>query len=81
MELSCSMPAKRSGEEAEEIFPQTAEEVVRAYADTVYALAFSQLRSRTDADDVFQEVFWLMCGKSLCLKARSTRRPGSFASR
>lgn len=57
MELSCSMPAKRSGEKAGEVFPQAAEEVVRAYADTVYALAFSQLRSRTDADDVFQEVF------------------------
>lgn len=36
---------------------ETAEEVVRTYADTVYALAFAQTRSRSDADDVFQEVF------------------------
>ena len=36
---------------------ESAEDVVRAYADTVYALAFAQTHSRSDADDVFQEVF------------------------
>ena len=57
MELSCSVLMEQREENAAEGLPQTAEEVVRAYADTVYALALSQLRSRTDADDVFQEVF------------------------
>ena len=34
-----------------------AESVVKAYADMVYRLAFAQLRSKSDADDIFQEVF------------------------
>lgn len=34
-----------------------AESVVRAYADTVYRLAFAAVRNRMDAEDVFQEVF------------------------
>jgi RNA polymerase sigma-70 factor (ECF subfamily) len=33
------------------------ETVVRTYADMVYKLAFAQVHNRTDADDVFQEVF------------------------
>lgn len=33
------------------------EAVVEEYAPTVYRLAFAQLRSRADAEDVFQEVF------------------------
>ncbi|TEB05683.1 ECF RNA polymerase sigma factor SigE [Pelotomaculum schinkii] len=31
--------------------------VVREYADMVYRLAFAQVRSKSDADDIFQEVF------------------------
>jgi RNA polymerase sigma-70 factor (ECF subfamily) len=34
------------------------DEVVRAYADMVYKLAYSQVRNKTDADDIFQEVFF-----------------------
>lgn len=34
------------------------EEVVTAYADMVYKLAYSQVRNKTDADDIFQEVFF-----------------------
>lgn len=35
----------------------TAEEIIDRYGDMVYRLAVSQVRNRTDADDVFQEVF------------------------
>lgn len=35
----------------------TAESVVNRYADMVYRLAFAQVRSKSDADDIFQEVF------------------------
>lgn len=33
------------------------EEIVRRYSDMVYRLALSQVRSRADAEDVYQEVF------------------------
>ena len=33
------------------------ESFVRQHADTVYRLAYAQLRTKHDADDVFQEVF------------------------
>ncbi len=36
---------------------ELAEQVIDRQADTVYKLAFAQLRNRSDADDVFQEVF------------------------
>jgi len=35
----------------------TAESVVREYSSMVYRLAYAQVRSRSDADDIFQEVF------------------------
>ena len=35
----------------------TTESVVKKYADMVYRLAFAQVRSQSDADDIFQEVF------------------------
>lgn len=35
----------------------TAEEIIDRYADMVYRLAVSQTKNRTDADDIFQEVF------------------------
>ena len=41
-----------------EPFPQEPEEVVRAYAALVYRLAYARTGSRTDADDIFQEVFF-----------------------
>jgi RNA polymerase sigma factor, sigma-70 family len=33
------------------------EDVIRAYSDMVYRLAFSYTRNKSDADDIFQEVF------------------------
>ncbi len=34
-----------------------AAEALHQYADMVYRLAYAQVRNRTDADDIFQEVF------------------------
>lgn len=36
---------------------EQAEQVIVRQSDTVYKLAFAQLRNRSDADDVYQEVF------------------------
>lgn len=33
------------------------ENVIKIYSNTVYRLAFSQTRNKSDADDIFQEVF------------------------
>ncbi len=35
----------------------TAEKAIDRYADMVYRLALTQMKNRTDADDIFQEVF------------------------
>ena len=35
----------------------TAEAAIDRYADMVYRLALSQMKNKTDADDLFQEVF------------------------
>lgn len=35
----------------------TVDEAIDRYADMVYRLAFSQMKNRVDADDLFQEVF------------------------
>lgn len=36
---------------------EQAERVIETWSDTVYKLAFAQMRNRSDADDVYQEVF------------------------
>lgn len=38
-------------------YTSTTESEVREYATMVYRLAFAQVRSKSDADDIFQEVF------------------------
>ena len=35
----------------------TADAAIDRYADMVYRLALSQMKNKTDADDLFQEVF------------------------
>lgn len=35
----------------------TAEEIIERYADMVYRLALTEVKNKTDADDIFQEVF------------------------
>jgi RNA polymerase sigma-70 factor (ECF subfamily) len=34
------------------------EHVIKEYSDTVYRLAFSQMKNKSDADDIYQEVFF-----------------------
>jgi len=36
-------------------------EIVDKYADMVYRIAFTQMKNKTDADDMFQEVFLKLC--------------------
>lgn len=48
----------------EPLSKEQAEQVVDRQADAVYKLAFAQLRNRSDADDVFQEVFLRYVKKS-----------------
>lgn len=35
---------------------EQAEQIIRRYADTIYKTAYQHINSRTDADDIFQEV-------------------------
>lgn len=35
----------------------TAEQIIDKYADMVYRLALTEVKNKTDADDIFQEVF------------------------
>ena len=41
-------------------------------SNMVYRLAYSQMKNKTDADDIYQEVF----GKSLALTAQSMKKLG-----
>lgn len=61
-------------EEANQKAAETAGDVVRDYADTVYALALSQTHSRTDADDVFQEVFLAYARKNPKFESEEHRK-------
>ena len=44
-------------EQMHQCTPAELEQVMDTYGNTVYRLAYSQLRSRSDADDIYQEVF------------------------
>lgn len=44
--------------EANSLHPGDVENDIRAYSNMVYRLAFSQTRNKSDADDIFQEVFF-----------------------
>lgn len=52
----------------------TLEQVVRAYADTVYRLAYAQTRSPSDADDVFQDVFLRYAEKAPVFQSEEHRK-------
>lgn len=41
----------------ENLTPVPDEAIIRQHADMVYRLAYAQTRSKSDADDIFQEVF------------------------
>lgn len=44
-------------EQTRQCTPAELEQVMEKYGNTVYRLAYSQLRSSSDADDIYQEVF------------------------
>lgn len=44
-------------EQTRQCTPAELEQVMELYGNTVYRLAYSQLRSGSDADDIYQEVF------------------------
>ncbi len=48
--------------------------VVKAYADTVYRLAFACTKNRADADDVFQEVFLRYCRQTHSFESEEHRK-------
>lgn len=52
----------------------TLEEVVRSYADMVYRLAYAYMRSASDADDVFQDVFLRYAEKAPVFREEAHRR-------
>ena len=50
------------------------EEVVRIYSNMVYRLAFSQTRNKSDADDIFQEVFMRYIKKQPLFQSEDHRK-------
>ena len=57
--------------------PDTAEAVAQ-YGSAVYRLAYAMTRSRSDADDVFQEVFLRLHRSLRILRMRNTDVRGSY---
>ena len=49
-------------------------EVISAYSDMVYRIAVARVRSKTDADDVFQEVFIRYFQKEISFESEEHRR-------
>lgn len=54
------------------------ENVIKVYSTMVYRLAFSQTRNKSDADDIYQEVFLRYIRKNRSLKQRNIKKPGLF---
>jgi RNA polymerase sigma-70 factor (ECF subfamily) len=50
------------------------EAVIKNYADTVYKLAFSLVRTKSDAEDIFQEVFLRYVKKSTVFENEEHRK-------
>jgi len=44
------------------------DEVVNKHADMVYRIAFTQMKNKTDAEDIFQEVFLKLCKSEVAFK-------------
>ena len=44
------------------------DEVVDKYADMVYRIAFTQMKNKADAEDVFQEVFLKLCKSAVAFE-------------
>ena len=58
---------------------KTAEQLVQAYGDMVYRLAYAQTRARSDADDIFQEVFLRVVRKRPQFESSAHERRGCCA--
>lgn len=52
------------------------DEVIEKYSDMVYRLAFSMMKKRSDADDIYQEVFLRYIKKHLNFKVKNTEKHG-----
>ena len=52
----------------------TVEAVIKEYADMVYRLAYAQVRTKSDADDIFQEVFLRYIRKSPDFESEEHRK-------
>ncbi len=50
------------------------DEVIDKYSDMVYRIAFANVHIKTDADDIFQEVFLLYFKKNLLFESEEHRR-------
>ena len=44
------------------------DEVVDKYADMVYRIAFTHMKNKADADDIFQEVFLKLCKSAVAFE-------------
>ena len=44
------------------------DEIVDKYADMVYRIAFTQMKNKADADDIFQEVFLKLCKSTVAFE-------------
>lgn len=53
---------------------ESLEQVIHAYADMVYRLAYAHMRNPADADDVFQDVFLKYAEKSSGFASEEHRR-------
>lgn len=52
------------------------EAVIRRYSDMVYRLAFARTGNRSDAEDLYQEVFLRYLTRAPPSPRRTTGRPG-----
>lgn len=52
------------------------EEVILRNSAMVYRMAYSLVKKRADADDIYQEVFCATCRKAPYLKVQNTKRHG-----
>jgi len=45
------------------------DEIVDKHADMVYRIAFTHMKNKTDADDIFQEVFLKLCESTVAFES------------
>lgn len=61
-------------EKAPQCTPAELEQVMEIYGNTVYRLAYSQVRSKADAEDIYQEVFLRYFQKRPSFESEEHRR-------